>query len=115
MTTDELETAIESYRQTLDQNPNDAETLVNLAWSYNNAGDYQQAIETFNQALAIDDGASDAHFGLGIAYMHHRQPEAALQAFERALELASDVRDHGHAVIVTQQAQSYIQRVQSNL
>jgi tetratricopeptide (TPR) repeat protein len=114
MTVDELETAIEVYRQTLRQQPDDVETLINLAWSYNNSGDYQQAIETFNQAMAIDDRASDAHFGLGIAYMHHQQPEAALQAFEQVLRLASDAQDRGRVVIATQQAQSYVHRLQSN-
>jgi tetratricopeptide (TPR) repeat protein len=114
MTADELETAIEGYRQTLRQHPDDVETLINLAWSYNNSGDYQPAIETFNQALAIDERAGDAYFGLGIAYMHHQQPEAALRAFEQALGLASDAQDRGRVVIATQQAQSYIHRLQHN-
>jgi tetratricopeptide (TPR) repeat protein len=45
---------IETYKQEVEKNPDDAMAHYNLGCAYHESGKYQEAIESFKQAIRID-------------------------------------------------------------
>ena len=58
---------IETYKQEVEKNPDDADAHNNLGIAYVNLDKYQEAIKSYKQAIRIDPDDADAHNGLGNA------------------------------------------------
>ena len=50
-----MKDAVKYYEQALEQNPNDPEAVIGLAWAYNMSGNDREAIPLFNKARKMDD------------------------------------------------------------
>ena len=92
--------AIERFRRTLEQNPEDANTLYYLARSFTFLSSYDSARAHIERAIAIDPGDPRLHETLGIvhtglftsrAYTGSQADHAAaaISSFERAVALDS--------------------------
>lgn len=110
-TADELEVALDYFNNLVHQNPQDATALTNLAWVYERAGDYDQAIDHFQQALELDQDNIHTNYGLGLALMGINRPEQAKTAFRRAAELAQRSDDHALLVTVLRQVEAHSNRI----
>ena len=64
--------------------PEDAEILYLLGYSYDRAGRQQEAIDAFKGSLALEPESAIARLRLGNLYLALRQTEAAAEQFERA-------------------------------
>lgn len=96
----EFQKAIDRYHELARQNPYDVRILTNLAWSYERAGEYPQAVQQFKQALDVDQNYVDAQYGLGLALLGNGQHQEALEALKRAYQLAASAEDRGYMVTV---------------
>lgn len=96
----ELQEAASRYQRLVEQNPDDVALQTNLAWSYERARDFGQAVEAFRHALRIDPTYTDAQYGLGLALLGSGQIEEALESFNRARKLADLSEDRGYKAIV---------------
>jgi len=50
-----LKDAVKYYQQAVEQNPNDPEAVIGLAWAYNASGDDHDAIPLFNKARKMEN------------------------------------------------------------
>lgn len=98
--------AIRNYERSLELNPNDVETLINLSLIYNDLGKYEEGSNKYkmgieimqrNSSLQINtDKTGDEqlfvmfasqHKSLGELYLRYNRPEDALREFEKAFKL----------------------------
>lgn len=110
---EDLHRAIDHYHELLHQAPNDLGLLINLAWSYERAGQYPEAIQQYRRAIEFNANDYNAHYGLGLAYMGNHQLQQAHGEFQRARELAADSNDRSAMVIIDKQIESIIKRLES--
>jgi tetratricopeptide (TPR) repeat protein len=88
-TTQEKE-AIESRKQAIRIDPDDAKAHYNLGNAYDELGKYQEAIESHKQAIRIDPDYANAHNNLGIAYGKSGMYEEAIKSFKQAIRIDPD-------------------------
>ena len=108
---DDLHRAIDRYHELLHQAPNDLALLVNLAWTYERAGQFPEAIQEFRRALDFNARDYNAHYGLALAFMGNGQVQQARTEFQRARELAADSTDRSATVVITRQIDSIAHRL----
>lgn len=84
------ETAHETLRRALLQDPDSPKTHQHLALVALRQGDYEQAEASALRALERNNGLPDAWNYLGVARQAQSQPRRAIQAWERALVLEPD-------------------------
>jgi len=101
---------IDQYHELSRQNPYDVRILTNLAWAYERAGEFPQAVQQFRQALDLDQNYTDAQYGLGLALLGNGQNQDALQVLERASQLASHSEDRSYMVTVQHHVDVYHRR-----
>jgi tetratricopeptide (TPR) repeat protein len=85
--------AIESYRQVIRIQPNDAEAYYNMGIACRGLGNINEAIESFKQAIRIKPSYIEAHYNLGVAYMEMGKRDSSLQEYEILKELDKDLAD----------------------
>lgn len=78
--------ALRRFEEVLDQEPNNREALIGVAWAYLAMGNLDTAAARFRGVIRNDPGAEEALIGLGRAERDRRNPEAALRAYEEYLE-----------------------------
>lgn len=76
-----------ALRSTAEQNPNDADTRVQLANLYLDSERFDDAVRWYQDALKIDPKNVNASTDLGIAFYYTNQADRALAQFERSLEI----------------------------
>ena len=64
---DDLARLIETYSQTLKQQPKDVALLIKRGDLYFQLHEFEQAIEDYSDAIALDSHADEAYFGRGMA------------------------------------------------
>ena len=74
-----------SLKTIAQQNPNDADTRVQLGNMYFDAGRYQDAATWYEQALKLKPKDVNVSTDLGIAYYYNNDPDRALAQFDRSL------------------------------
>jgi len=79
---------ISFYKRTLAYNPDSDRLYINLGNSYNEAGDYSQAIELYKKGIELNPGDPDAYYNLGNAYIMERKIEEAVNAYAKAISIA---------------------------
>lgn len=108
---DELQITIDRYHELLRLTPNDSGLVTNLAWSYERAKSYVEAIQGFRRALELNPNDYDAHFGLGLALMGIGDHTAARDELIRSKELARDNADRSTMAIISKQVESIARRM----
>jgi Flp pilus assembly protein TadD len=108
---DELHKVIDHYHDLLRQAPNDLGLLINLAWSYERAGQFPEAIQQFRRALEFNTHDYNAHYGLGLACMGNGQIQEARAEFQQARDLAADSDDRSAIVVISRQIDSISHRL----
>ncbi|MDP6584296.1 MAG: tetratricopeptide repeat protein, partial [Anaerolineales bacterium] len=84
------EEAIESYKQAIKLNPDDAYAHTRLGVAYRKSGMYEDAIESYKQAIRINPDDADAHIGLGIAYGRLGKHKEAIESYKQAIRIDPD-------------------------
>ena len=89
--------AIEQYNLALEQDPNNVDTYIGLAYNYYATRDIPTAILTFQDALEVDPENADIYDGLGWMYFLIGEYPTAEENLTKAVELDPDmVRAHAH-------------------
>ncbi len=87
---EELATKLKPYQDQLAQDPKSTTALVNIAFTYFEARQFDDAIENFENAIGLDDKHVMATVGLGMAYQYKSRPNDAKEMFDKALALDPD-------------------------
>jgi cytochrome c-type biogenesis protein CcmH/NrfG/predicted RNA-binding Zn-ribbon protein involved in translation (DUF1610 family) len=70
----------------LKTNPNDKETLLELAHLQNDSGFYEKAIPLYQKYLAMDPSDADARIDMGVCYYNLRDYNSAIKEMKIALK-----------------------------
>ena len=76
-----------ALRATVEQNPGDAKTRVELGDLYFDAERFDEAAKWYEDALRVDPRSVNASTDLGIAYYYMNQADRALEQFDRSLAI----------------------------
>ena len=76
-----------SMKTVAQQNPNDADTRIQLGNMYFDAGRYQEAATWYEQALKLRPKDANVSTDLGIAYYYMNDPDRALAQFDKSLAI----------------------------
>ena len=74
-------------QKALQQDPQRADAVNNLAVFYFNTGDFKQAAQLYQRALQLKPGYMEAWFNLGNAWLNQGKIDSAQYAFEKTIEL----------------------------
>ena len=86
-TGDDIETCKEEIRK----NPDDADAHINLGIAYGELGKHKKEIESYKQAIRIDPDYANAHYNLGVAYLDLNRKSYALDQYKILKELDSEL------------------------
>ena len=86
----ELAAKLRPLQERLAQNPNDANAIVDIGFTYFEAGSFREAIRNFEKASEVDPKNVDALVGLGMALQDTGRREEAAPLFDKALEVDPD-------------------------
>jgi len=87
----EFDRAIEIYRFTLENDPENEMILANLGYCYSQNGDYRSALGYFDMALKLDQFDSYNWYFKGICLYNLQDYENALSSYKTAIELEPDL------------------------
>ena len=76
-----------SMKTIAQQNPNDADTRIQLGNMYFDAGRYQEAATWYEQALKLRPKDANVSTDLGISYYYMNDPDRALAQFDESLKI----------------------------
>jgi tetratricopeptide (TPR) repeat protein len=83
----EIQKAVDLYKEAVQENPEDARMLLNLALALDQKGDYQSEGEAIEKAIAIDPDFALAHNQLGLVHLQTGQVREATKEFRTAISL----------------------------
>lgn len=78
-----------AYRRALEETPQNAYVLVQLARTLVGQGRYEEAEDFCQTAIHLDDSVAEAHITLGNIALRSKDSQAAEREFRKALELDS--------------------------
>ena len=87
----EFDRAIEIYRSTLENDPENEMVLANLGYCYSQNGDYKSALGCYDMALKLDQFDSYNWYFKGICLYNLQDYENALSSYKTAIELDSNL------------------------
>lgn len=76
---------INHLKESLENDPNNAEILTQLATAYYEIQDYGQSIEAYHKVIPLVDDKSTLYQDLGVVYRKSGQFEKSIEAFEMAI------------------------------
>ena len=89
--------AIESFKQAIRLDPDDADAHLNLGAAYGELGKWKESIKSFKQALRIDPDYAKAHYNLGTAYHNTGKYKDAIESYKQAIKIdPDDARAHNN-------------------
>ena len=101
---DQLDAAIDSYKQALSLKPDYAEAYNNIGVALQEQGKLDVAIEAYNKALAIKPDYAEAYNNMGSALKEQGKLEEAMEAYNKAISLKPDYAEvHNNIGIVLQE------------
>ena len=95
------EEAIETLTQLLHRGKIDVETYYNLAYSYVQLGDYDNAKEMFKKCIILEPNNPYAHKDLGVLYLKMNCYEWAVDEMLEAINLEDDVAEFYYSLGVS--------------
>lgn len=103
---------IDHYQDLVHQTPDDIKLATNLAWCFERAGQYCDAIREFHRALALSQKDFNVRYGLGLALLGNGQQHEALDQFKLARDLvASESFDRSEIVMLSKQVEVLVRRL----
>jgi tetratricopeptide (TPR) repeat protein len=106
----ELELALEHYRNAVKFNPNYAEALNNIGTVFYAQRKYRDAERQYKVALKANPNSASIYSNLGTALFARKRYEEAAGAYQRALELDPEVFEHRGTGGVTMQERTLEER-----
>lgn len=88
-----LEKAIQSYKETIRTNPNDFNAYFGLGDCYSKLGHEEQAMKATKEAVRIKPNYPFAHIALGINYHNLGRYEEAIETYKQAVKLDPGMAD----------------------
>src|SRR5215471_3360445 len=85
-----IESQIRRWKQVVEQNPNDYETLTAIGDAYGKLGQNDKAVPYFEKAIAINPNYGDAYLLLCTAYSFLGRPKESIEAGRKAVALSPD-------------------------
>ncbi len=82
-----FETALQYLKKGNEKNPKNIDILFEMAYCYEQVGDFDQAIASHEQIISIDAFVSEAWFNLGQIYFSLLQFTKALEAYDYVLAI----------------------------
>jgi tetratricopeptide (TPR) repeat protein len=88
-----LEQAIQSYKEAIKANPNDFDAHFELGGCYSELGNEQEALKATKEAVRIRPNYPFAHIALGLNYHNLGRYEEAIETYKHAVELDPHLAD----------------------
>lgn len=82
-----LEEKIEQLSRAIEKEPQDEDTILELADTYHKVNRYSQAINLYKKILDLNARSFEAHYGFGITLKSLGKYDDALEEFKKALEI----------------------------
>ncbi len=79
--TGDFEKAVESYKASLELDPENVQTLYGLGYAYRKLDQLEAAIEYLSKAVKINPRYVDAHYELGLAYWTKKEYDESINQF----------------------------------
>jgi tetratricopeptide (TPR) repeat protein len=99
----DVKTAIDSYLQSLNLEPNSAEVNLSLAYAYLTDKKPQEAVKRFKLAIEFNPDLAEAHYGIGFTYFGMKKMREASNAFKKAAALAPEMSKAHYGLALTYQ------------
>ena len=81
------EEAVDTYKQAIKVNPDDAVAYNKLGIAYRSAGKMQESLEALKQAIKIKSDYAEAHYELGLTYRSSFKNQEALDSYIKAVRI----------------------------
>jgi tetratricopeptide (TPR) repeat protein len=81
------EARVQSLTTVLSSDPNNADAAIQLANTYFDAEQYDNAIKWYEQGLKLKPNDADASTDLGVSYYYTKRTDDALKQFDHSLQL----------------------------
>ncbi|HVZ19799.1 MAG TPA: tetratricopeptide repeat protein [Vicinamibacterales bacterium] len=81
------EARVQSLTTVLTSDPNNADAAIQLANTYFDAEQYDNAIKWYEQGLKLKPNDADASTDLGVSYYYTKRTDDALKQFDHSLQL----------------------------
>jgi len=94
-----LEEAIQSYKEAIRANPYDFDAHFNLGGCYSRLGYDEEAMMATQEAVRIRPDYAFAHIALGINYHKLGQYDRAIETYKQAMRLDPDLADQANLLI----------------
>jgi tetratricopeptide (TPR) repeat protein len=94
-----IEEAIQSYKEAIRTNPNDFDAHFGLGGCYSELGNEEQAIKATKEAIRIRPDYPFAHIALGLNYHNLGRYDEAIETYKHAMELAPQLADTAQTLI----------------
>jgi tetratricopeptide (TPR) repeat protein len=105
---------IDSYKQAIRIDPDDAKAHYNLGTAYDELGKYEDAIVSYKQALMINPDDASTHYNLGLAYYNLGKYEEAIESYKQAIRIDPDYADaHNNLGFAYQKSGKYQEEIES--
>ncbi|HSJ54254.1 MAG TPA: tetratricopeptide repeat protein, partial [Anaerolineae bacterium] len=83
----DYEGALDTYRQSLEQDDKYVQTYLALAQLYTQQQEFDEAVAALKQVIELSPRSADAYSLLGYAYSQEQDDQAAVEAYEQAVDL----------------------------
>lgn len=94
-----LQEAIQSYKEAIRTNPNDFDAHFNLGGCYSRLGYEQEAMMATQEAVRIRPDYAFAHIALGLNYHKLGRYDQAIETYKQAMRLDPDLTDQAKLLI----------------
>jgi superkiller protein 3 len=84
------EAALETFKNGLEHNPNEAFLLASLGSTYARMGRFEEAIVSLRQAITLEPDHTFSYSWLSIIFLHLKQYDETIAACQREIEIADD-------------------------
>jgi TolA-binding protein len=85
------DTALDAFERAVGQNPDRAETWIQVGYCRVKQGKNDEAVKAYKQALKLQPNSCEAYNKLGDAYYYASNYQAAIAAYRRAAQLRPEV------------------------
>lgn len=94
-----IQEAIQNYKEAIRKNPNDFDAHFNLGGCYSKLGYEQKAMLATKEAIRIRPDYAFAHIALGLNYHNLGQYDQAIETYKQAVKLAPNLADTAELLI----------------
>lgn len=85
--TNQVESAIDSYRQAIRLNPSNIDAMHNLGCSYDVQQRFELGMQWFDRVIQIDPNMHDAYHGYALCAFKLGQPKLAIEKLDKVIDM----------------------------